>query len=341
MTVFIKSIKSFKTVAAVAALTPSLCIDAIDAEKSSVVVKAADLPQALVGSWAIIDGHVYLIDSISPANGTSKLALLPAIEFFSRTIIYSAPRAGTSTGAFIAAALVDNYSTPTDSVYALPYLNVTTLDSASDFIQPEVSDYGTFDLLSYMRTVRQLAYVTAEVSCDNDHLYIQLAVDPPADHIVIAGSNGDTLASASFSGSTVAKITTLQRIETGEKDANGDKVYSVLRADWYLATDGSVSPTPPASRAEGTWEVQTVSGNQDSYTKALERFRKNSRAHKIEFYSSRRFKVLDNIALRTGGEVINTVVTCITAHSGDARTLYRCGSLAVTAVDKLKEVHHD
>lgn len=334
MKIFIKSFLAFKTIAAPDVVSCELCYDSLTADKSSVTVSGTALDQSATGSWAVINEALYIVDSITPGNGTTRLALSPALSFFSRLLPY--PGAGHSIGEFLRDVFNSGYVSVSDPVYAINYLQVSTMDTSSAFIPPDVDDNGYFDLQAYLLTVRQLAYIVPDVRCDNERIYIRFAVVQPSEHIVIVGSSLTTLKSAAYSANVAAKITSLQQIDTGNKDAAGNRIYRLESKDWYLSTDGQISNAPPLNRADGTWEVLAVSGKTDAAQKVRERFAKNTRSHKVEFFDARRFAVLDKITLRLNGSVQHSQITYVGVVPGEHRYFYRCGNLAVTASEKIQ-----
>ena len=120
---FIKRFSDFKTVAALTPLSSSLCIDSAEQEGSTVTVVGNDVQRSLAGSWAIINGRIYTITTVTPQDGRTLLALAAPGEAFSRLLPYTAPASG-SGGAFAAAELTANYIAQPDKQYALPYLSV-------------------------------------------------------------------------------------------------------------------------------------------------------------------------------------------------------------------------
>ena len=96
---FIKRFSDFKTVAALTPLSSSLCIDSAEQEGSTVTVVGNDVQRSLAGSWAVINGMIYTITTVTPQDGRTLLALAAPGEAFSRLLPYTAPASG-SGGAF-------------------------------------------------------------------------------------------------------------------------------------------------------------------------------------------------------------------------------------------------
>ena len=125
---FIKRFSDFETVAALTPLSSSLCIDSAEQEGSTVTVVGNGVQRSLAGSWAVINGMIYTITTVTPQDGRTLLALAAPGEAFSRLLPYTAPASG-SGGAFAAAELTANYINQPDKQYALPYLSVSNLDT--------------------------------------------------------------------------------------------------------------------------------------------------------------------------------------------------------------------
>ena len=121
---FIKRFSDFETVAALTPLSSSLCVDSAEQEGSTVTVVGNGVQRSLAGSWAVINGMIYTITTVTPQDGRTLLALAAPGEAFSRLLPYTAPSSG-SGGAFAAAELTANYIAQPDTHYALPYLTVS------------------------------------------------------------------------------------------------------------------------------------------------------------------------------------------------------------------------
>ena len=146
-----------------------------------------------------------------------------------------------------------------------------------------------------------------------------------------------SLQADTYARTAVAKVTTVQPVDTGEVDENEEKIFETQMQDWFLASDGSVSNTEPPSRAQGEWVTTVVSEKNDAQEAASAIFAKNGESHKLQIWSDTRYQVRDSFRLRLkSGEVITGEISAVTRVRGDRRWLYQAGSLPVTLTDKVR-----
>lgn len=320
MKCYIKSWAAFATVAAYDLVSWDVVLDSLDDSPGSCTV-VGSAPRSYAGSWAILDGAPYLIDAVTPQGDSSILTLLPPTEAFSRPLIYTPPTPGGTVGSYLAQLLSLWVSEP-DGVYSCPYLQVSDSDTTA-FVPPQTDDGGLFRLPDYVMSVRAAYGVTPEWSLTEGGLLCTIRKRAPADLAVVFNDGHSQLISAAYSRKGAAKLTLLQ----GEE-----------RMDFYLSEDGAVSSTVPARRAEGSWEVQTISLRDVPADRAAAIFAKNSESHKVEFWSDREIAVGDRIRLRLYGELLTSVLACKSRSSKDSRIRYRSGELATTASEKLRRL---
>lgn len=348
MQAYIKTFTAFHTILQRDVLAFDICLDSVDKAGSSVTVVGQDIPRSYAGSWLIIDQTLYSINTITPQEGRTLIQLLHPGDAFDRKLLYTPPAAGATCGDFIAATLLDNWQQQADAVYAMPYLTVSTLDTVP-FLEPTVDDYGLFSLADYLRLVRRLRGVVTTWEVSGDNLAVQIADVTTTPHNVVFNDGHSQLATAAYSRSGAAKITTVHPVAiiTGydeqdkpiyEVDQNGEIVYNTEVQDYYLSASGAVSETVPAVRASGEWLTLAVRTKDDPLIKAEEQFAKNAESHKLEFWSDRAFAVLDPCVFRVYGETLASYISYVGRRSGDGRIFYRSGELATTATEKLKGV---
>ena len=346
MELFIKRFSDFKTVSQHSVLSYSLCVDSAEAESSTVTVAGNNIPRALAGSWAIMDSAIYTIATVTPEDGQTQLTLAAPGEAFSRLIPYTSPTSG-SGGAFAAAQLAANFINQADAQYAVPYLTVSNLDTSA-FLPPEVDSNGLFALSDYLRLLRRMRGIKPVFTFTRTALTLTLTPAVKTSRVVLFDDGHNQLASASYSDSGLAKITTrhsVARVEsvdetTGKityvKDDQGNTVYDIVTEDFYLTETGDVVTTPPARRVHGAWVTLPVAARDDPATKAAERFAKAASSHKIEFWSDREFAVFDPCTFKIYGEIMESYISYAGRRFGDDRWLYRSGELLLTATEKLK-----
>ncbi len=345
-TLFIKRFSDFQTVAKLDVLSSSLCIDSAEQEGSTVTVVGNDVSRSLAGSWAIIDDMIYTISTVTPQDGRTLLALAAPGDAFSRLLPYTAPVSG-SGGAFAAAELTSNYINQADTQYALPYMTVSNLDTSA-FLPPETDSNGLYAISDYLRLLRRMRGSKPVFTYTVNTLTLTLTPTEKTSRTVPFNDGHSQLASVAYSDSGLAKITTrhsVARIEstdptTGKityvKDDDGNTVYDIVTADFYLTESGTVVTSPPARRVSGAWLTLPVSAKDDPATKAAERFAKAASSHKIEFWSDREFAVFDPCKFAVYGETMESYISYIGRRSTDGRIYYRSGELLLTATEKLK-----
>lgn len=329
---FIKRFSDFQTVGALNVLSSSLCIDSAEQEGSTVTVVGNDVPRSLAGSWAIIDDMIYTISTVTPQDGRTLLALAAPGDAFSRLLPYTAPTSG-SGGAFAAAELTTNYINQPDTQYALPYMSVSNLDTTA-FLPPETDSNGLYALSDYLRLLRRMRGIKPVFSVSGDTLALVLTPVAKTARNVPFNDGHSQLASVAFSDSGLAKITT--RHSVASKSTDGDTVYDIETADFYLTETGDVVTTPPARRVHGAWLTLPVAAKDDPAVKAAERFAKASSSHKIEFWSDQELAVFDPCTFKIYGEDMESYISYAGRRSTDNRWYYRSGELLLTATEKLK-----
>ena len=343
---FIKRFSDFKTVAALDVLSSSLCLDSAEQESSTVTVVGNSVSRSLAGAWAIIGGEIYTILTVTPQDGRTQLTLSAPGDAFSRLLPYTAPASG-SGGAFAAAQLTQNFVNQPDTQYALPYMTVSNLDT-TEFVPPEADNNGLFALSDYFRLLRRLRGIKPVFTFTGNTLGLTFTPVAKTDRVILFNDGHSQLASAAYSDSGLAKITTRHSVAriastdptTGKityvKDDEGKTVYDIVTADFYLTESGSVVTSPPARRVSGAWLTLPVSAKDDPAVKAAERFAKSASSHKIEFWSDRQFNVFDPCTFSVYGEIMKSYISYAGTHSTDGRFYYRSGELQLTASEKLK-----
>ena len=246
---FIKRFSDFVTVAALTPLSSSLCIDSAEQEGSTVTVVGNGVQRSLAGSWAVINGMIYTITTVTPQDGRTLLALAAPGEAFSRLLPYTAPASG-SGGAFAAAELTANYIAQPDKQYALPYLSVSNLDTSA-FLPPETDGNGLYAISDYLRLLRRMRGIKPVFTFEEDTLTLTLTPVSKTAQAVPFNDGHSQLASVAYSDSGLAKITTRHSVariestdpETGKityvKDDEGNTVYDIVTADFYLTESGA------------------------------------------------------------------------------------------------------
>lgn len=317
MIAYIKRRSDFKTVVSADAISWDVPLASVGDETGTVVLYGTAVTRGHEGGFLIMAGHIWLIESVTPEDMQTTVAVVDVLNAFDRMLVYGA--AGATVGAFIASGLDANYKTVADSTYAMPYLSIENRD-ATGFTPPAVTD-GLYSMKEYIRAVRRTTDVVTAFSVSGNTLRVIIdSISRPTHNIVFSDGHAQ-LASRSYCRSAVAKVTTVK---------NGAVV------DWYLAADDSISNTEPPIRAEGEWRTIAIGDNDNTYEKAAQALSQNSASHKIEWWNDREYGLFDTTVLRLDGGVMTSHISYIGISSGDSRFYYKSGELATTLTERLK-----
>ena len=328
----IKNRQSFRTLRQTPVLDHTLVLDSLEDMSSAVRVKG-EIPRSCVGGWLILSDAVWLISSVTPGRGDTDLGLQAPGEAFSRPRLYTA-YSGT-VGGFLTREL-EAYRDESDAVYALPYLVIHDYDNTT-FTTPELDDNGLYILADYLRQIHASLGVEVVFRPEGGGLAATIRRRVPDKLTLLEGDGHVLLHTDTYARTAVAKVTTVQPVDSGEVDENDEKIFETQMRDWYLASDGSVSDTAPPSRAQGEWVTTVVSEKNDAQEAAAAIFAQNGESHKLQFWADARYQVRDAFRLRLkSGEVITGEISAVTRIRGDRRWLYQAGSLPVTLTDKVR-----
>ena len=338
MQVYLKTFAAWRTARQATAIASNLVMDSLDAENSSVTVDGTEIGNGNTGDWIIVDGMVYQLSAVKPQTDRTVLTLSNLIDSFSRPLeLPETIPDGQTIGGFIKAAITDNWILSDDPVFAIPYLTVVS-DDATPLELPELDNSGLYVLGDYIRLMRRLHRVVVTFAPTESGTLCRIQTAPEVYRQVTFDDGRSQIHNVSYSRSGQSKLTVLHDVDTGEKDDAGGKITVRERSTWYLAEDGSISDTPPARRAHGSWGTLVVSGSNDVETKVAEAFAKNKSTHKVEFYSELDLPVGADCLFHVYGDNLRSQISYKAIQNGDSRWFYRSGELAVTATEKLKGV---
>jgi hypothetical protein len=337
MDIFVKSFSTYRTIKQATAVSHSLVLDALDRETSTVTVAGSGIDRSDAGNWLIADGQVFRIADVKPETDRATLTLEAPLEAFQRPLEFDIQPNDQTVGGFITAQLQAHWAACDDPVYALPYLNVSNVDT-TPFALPELDSSGCFSLTDYARLMRKAYRVTVTFADSGRQLACMVQAVPASVRNVSFEDGRSQLQSVAFSYSGLAKITALHDIDTGEKNAAGDPVYLRERSTWYLSEDGEISQLIPSRRAPGEWGSVYVKGTEDVRTKVVEAFAKNKTNHKLEFWSTLDIPVQADCVFLVYGQLLRSYISFKRKSSTDGRYYYKSGELATTATEKLKGV---
>lgn len=335
MEVFVKSFATYRTIKKATVISYSVVPDALEMETSTVTVKGTGINRSDTGNWLIFDGSVYQISNVKPESDRTLLSLVSPLDAFSRPLELTAQPMGQTVGGFVTQQLQDQWITADDPVYAMPYLTVSNSDTTA-FVAPDLDNGGCFKLPDYCRLMRKSYRTTVRFYDAGKTLQCNISKQPAASRQVSFEDGHSKLQSVDYSSSGTAKLTVLHDIETGEKDADGNKIYTRERTIWYLSESGEVSQLIPARRASGKWETLHIQGDKNVEAKVVETFAKNKANHKLEFWSDRDLDVQTDCTFMVYGDLLHSYISYKRKSSENKRFYYKSGELATTATEKLR-----
>ena len=335
MDAFVKSFATWRTIKRAVVISSALTLDSLEADTSTVTVEGTAIGRADTGNWLIVDGNVYLITQVKPQEGRTLLTLLSPLEAFSRPLEPAEQLQGQTIGGFVRAMLLEHWVNCPDAIYAMEYLTVSDSDTTA-YRPPELENNGCFRLSEYCRLMRKTYRVRLRFQDMGNTLACVISRSPQASRQISFEDGRSQLQSVDYSRSGIAKLTVLHTRDTGQTDADGEKVTVTERSIWYLSESGEASTTIPARRAAGDWDTLALSGNVDVAAKVAETFAKNKANHKLEFWSSIDLGVQDDCTFYVYGELLQSYISYKRVSGEDGRFYYKSGELATTATEKLR-----
>lgn len=321
MEVLIKSMKTFATLAYAESISHNPPIISNDNSVGQIVFPPAADVLGYEGQWLVMDGNLWVIKYIKPTEKDISVTVMDAYNAFYRSHIL--PSGYTTTGSLLYALFTANYKSQADSEYAMPYLNVSNTDN-TPLIQPTLIDDTVFVMSEYLRLVSQRGVsVDIKPSAIGQGIDINISTSSLEKNVVDFSDGHSQLNSLDINAETTAKVTVV---------VSGSNTY------YYLQEDGSVSQTPPSPRISGKWVTVVHKNNADPLEEAKNIFAKNSASLKIDFYSDRVFNYGEECQFYIDGKIYNAKISFIGISSEDFRYHYKAGDMAVTLVDKIKEV---
>ena len=335
MTVWIRSVLDWSHLAKLPAVSWDLPLWS-DSPKDSGSVTVVGEIKDRTGDWAVLDGRPYLIKSCSPSKGQTRMELLLPENVFARQLRYSGGGA-EQYGTFIASVIVSEYVSQADSMYALPYLPVSSSDTTSFVFPVDTGElYTLLDIITDAMTAE--VYLTWAATATG----ITIAIDDraAADHNLFFDDGHTQLSAQTYTSKVIAKagVRLLQEVEDGV-------ITVVAGGTYYWHSDGTVSDTAPSPRIAGEW-IQVDAGydaesGESTSTQLLkaatEAMAGNTLAYKLEFYSDRVYQLGDILTCRIGEIVTRAVLTYARRSSRDNRIFYRAGRAVLTLTDILRQ----
>jgi len=335
MTVWIRSVLDWSHLAKLPAVSWDLPLWS-DSPKDTGSVTVVGETKDFTGDWAVLDGRPFLIKSCAPSKGQTRMELQLPENVFARQLRY----AGSGTeqyGTFIAAKIGSEYVSQTDSMYALPYLTVSSSDTTSFVFPVDTGElYTLLDIITDAMTAE--VYLTWTASATG----ITIVIDDraAADHTLFFDDGHTQLSAQTYTAKVIAKAGVRLLQET-----NDGVVSVVASGTYYWHSDGTVSATAPSPRIAGEWiqidaGYDSESGESTStqlLKAATEAMAGNTLAYKLEFYSDRVYQLGDILTCRIGEIVTRAVLTYAKRSSRDNRIFYRAGRAVLTLTDILRQ----
>jgi len=317
MIAFVKSRKNFKTVAAAEAVSWEVPLASIEDDVGTITLCGTSVSRGNEGDFLIMDGHIWLIDQVSPEEQQTVVSVVDVRSVFDRLLPFA--ESTLSIGAYLAQELENHYKAVADDAYAMPYLQISNTD-VTEFLGPTVTD-GLYSLKAYMRKVNRLRDVQVQFSVSGDSLLIAIFRRDRPTHNIVFDDGRSQLVSRSYSRSSIAKVTAYQ--------------FGVA-VDYYLDENNNITTQIPIRRAEGQWQVVALEDEADMTERVSDIFSQNSNSHRIEWRSSRAFDLYDNTRIRLDGGLMTSYISYIGISSADNRFHYKSGELATTLTERLK-----
>lgn len=325
--VYLKTHSAFETYRSMRETGYDMVLESYDGDTSKIEVEHGAVGLEDIGSWLIVDGGLYLVSAVHPADDRSKATITcrEPQAVFDQDVYYTSAAYGTlNTGAFVAAVINAEFVQQADSLYALPRLVVRNYVTTAQIPPSDEPDGTVFNLYDYLTMLRDSYGIFVDMSFSRNTMYADIREREPAHHNIVTNDGHAILDSLDFGDTdTVAKITSIK---------NG------VGTHWYLTASGAITHTPPEPRVKGSWEKLVLGANDDAEQKVREKFGANSGAHKAVFRSDREFALGDAISLRAENNLVEGRISYKARKKSDSWWIYRTGDLAVTLTDKMKRM---
>lgn len=335
MVVFVKDFATYRTIKHASTVGYSLVLDSLTSEKSSVIVSGSDIDVSDIGNWLIADGYVYQISSVSANAGQTTVNLIHPLDVFSRPLELHAQPLNQTVGGFVAEQLRTQWANADDLVYAIPYLIVSNLDTIP-FVAPDLDSRGLFTIPEYCRLMRKRYQLTVNFSNAEHSLLCTISRSSLLTRNVSFEDGHSLLKSATAATTGYAKLTVLHDISTGERDSEGNLLYTRERTEWYLSAEGAISPLEPAMRAAGEWNVLYLKNCPNVSEKVMEAFSKNRAGGKLEFWSDLELDVNTPCVFFVQYKILKSYIAYKRKENSSNRYYYKAGELTTTLTEKLK-----
>lgn len=278
------------------------------------------------GDFLFFGDYQGVIKEVDVAEQSLDITCWPMDSLFARELLLDCTQTEGTVEQKIQSWVQQAFVDQEDVMYAMPYLQVIPRTATWADTLPDVEDDGIWSIQGYLSKVRQMHQIYASYRVNGNRLIMEVFYRQPSVHKVFLNLSSIQTIEESFAREAVGKITT--------KAEDTGKVQ-----DWYLLTDGSITTTyTPNDRVDGTWEVMTVSKEEEVAEKVQEEFADNTHSHLIEFATDKGYELGDQVIIRTKkGLVVTSSITSVRREKGRTGTIYKSGELRLMLDEKLNK----
>lgn len=312
---YVKSRATFKQTHKLQIVDFDYCINSAYENVSMFIVIGEH--SGLEDSFFVCDEFFGVITSCTPDKGLTTIQCAKIVTIFGRQLVLTEGESYIED--FMKRVIEDEFKNLSDSVYAMPYINVT-ITSHTAYSRP-VNDNKIWQLEKYISRVKRLFDIYTDITVDNNTLQVTIGHRNVPTHNVDFATSAFELISETYSSEAVSKISVV-----------GEGAIT----DYYLFDDGTYGTDPTqGTRVKGKWEFRESADNI-GYV-----FASNMDSHLIQFRSFKRFEFGDKLCIRSNGRVTYTYINQILRDSKDDRYLYKTGQITETASETISEQGED
>ena len=114
MIAYVKRRKDFATVVSAEAVSWEVPLASIEDDVGNIVLYGNEVTRGHEGDFLIMDGHIWLIDQVTPEDQQTTVTVVDVRSAFDRKLPYIAE--GTTIGSWLAEQLENHYKSVSDAV---------------------------------------------------------------------------------------------------------------------------------------------------------------------------------------------------------------------------------
>ena len=323
MLAYIKDQKTFETKHKATAKY-DMTLQSIYDEVTSIYLPGTER-NVVKGDFIYCDGYLGIIVEIDDTEKDMlTLTCHDIVTLFRRDLLPTTDSSATGIEGFIRRQIMQNYVNVADTVYRLPFINVSTITTTPSDVTPTIED-GVWNIKSFIAKVRRTYGVFTDVAmAGKNTLNITIQKMEPPKHNIDLSTSGFEVLEEATNIESIGKITAFAE-DTGKT------------TNWYLLQDGTITQAYTASnRVDGRWATLIVDEAINVEQEVRNRFAENSYSHIIEFATHKQYGFYDGCVLRTRkGKVLQSYISAVRKKSDDDRIIYKTGELRTTLDQKL------